>query len=233
MRSPGRRPRRLGPWLLAGAVLAAGVAAAVRWATPTTVRAVAIAGLRHLSRAEADRLVGVKPGDRLGPRAVRELAARLGQHPAFDSAEIHRGVTGVLHVALHEREPLVWLLDRRCAVATDGTLLRHLANRRAEWVAVSGVPCASGRVLSPGLLREAAEAERLTGDGSAESVWRFAPGAPGWWELVGDGKVVRLASPVTVIQMKRLRRFQREYPEAWGRARRLDLRFADRVVVTR
>jgi len=84
----------------------------------------------------------------------------------------------------------------------------------------------------------AAIADALKGDGfsrgifgGTEVTWRRA--GPSAWSVEAGRKRVTVSSPVRDEEFKRLMRFQCEYPDAWARARTLDMRFADRVVVKR
>lgn len=202
---------------------------------PVKIKRINIVGLRHLTSAQVEHFVGVRPGALLTRSDVRRIERNLARHPAFRSVAVSRGVTGKLHVRVREREPVAWMQAYRCAVAGDGTLLPYIKVRDTAWMVLAGLPAQDGKVRASHAIHEALQAgslARLAGltvavDGG--EVWRRIPA--GCWEWGTGEKKIRLTSPLQPEEFKRLQRFQQAYPDAWLRARMLDLRFADRVVV--
>jgi len=229
--SRGRRPRAA--LVLAGLAFVLLAAAAAFSFLPMRVSAIAVTGSRHFTPAEVSRLAGAAPGALLGWRESREMERRLRALPAFVSAKVGRSFDGTLAIRVMEREPEAWLPAFGCAVAGDGRLLIHLTVRDSAWASVSGVMAAAGKVLTPADIAEAVSADqriRLVAPGSS-GTWRKVPGIPGSWEWEAGGRRLAFSSPVSDSEIKRLERFQREFPREWGRSRVLDLRFADRVVI--
>lgn len=218
--------------LAAGAVAAC---AAVAWlcSVPLKIDRVNVRGARLVPPPEVERMIGVKPGTRLGPAGAEKIEEDLRRHPAFVSVSVTRGVTGTLHVRVSEREPVAWLRGYRCAVAADGVLLPHVRQRDPSWISLERVPVEKGRVKSPGVIGEALAGSSLgrEADISDGGVWRRLPADV--WEWETGGKRIHMTSPIREEEFKRLTRFRRAHPRAWDRARLLDLRFAARVVVKR
>jgi hypothetical protein len=98
-----------------------------------------------------------------------------------------------------------------------------------------GVEIVNGKAADLAAVRDASSGyERLREfAGQGEGVLRRVGPDSGAWEWDVDGKKVVFSSPVREEEMKRLQRFRREFPRAWGKARMIDLRFAERVVIKR
>ncbi len=223
-----------------GMVLTVCLAGVLLWglaSMPVKIKRVSIRGQRYLSQAAVERMVNVKPGALVGRAEVRRIERDLIRHPAFQSVTVSRGVTGTLHVRVRERKPVAWIRAYRCAVAEDGTLLPYVRQRDPAWISLDGLKVVRGKVLKAGAVREALEGNALTQEldgfssGAGGGVWRRLPVPPPTWEWEMGGKRIHMTSPIQREEFKRLHRFQRAYPDAWARARWLDLRFADRVVV--
>lgn len=232
---PGSRALLVRLTCMALAVGLAGVLLAKVVRMPVKIKRINIVGLRYLTPAEVERFMGVRPGALLTRSDVRRIERKLARHPAFLNVAVSRGVTGTLHVRAQEREPVAWMQAYRCAVAGDGTLLPHITVRDTAWIVLDGLPAQDGKVRAGHAIHEALEAgslARLAGLTVAmgvDEVWRRIPA--GCWEWDTGEKKVRLTSPLRPEEFERLQRFQQAYPDAWLRARMLDLRFADRVVV--
>jgi hypothetical protein len=213
-------------------VLVMVVAALAFSLVPMRIKSVSVSGARLLSRGEVIQLAGIPSGRALGWREARRIEERLAKHPAFSSVRVSRGFDGTLGLHVVERAPVAWLVTHGCAVAADGTLLPYLNHRDEGWVALTGVEVKDGKADM------AAVAEAMSGYGhlreiatQGKGVLRRVGSGEGVWEWDIEGKKVVFSSPVREEEIKRLQRFQREYPRAWGKARMVDLRFAERVVV--
>lgn len=226
----GRWARRAG---IAAGVCSAGVAVAWLVTVPLTVKRVDVRGARLVPAAEVERMAGVRPGTPIGPAKAGQIEADLKRHPGFRRVSVTRGLTGTLHVRVSEREPAAWLRGYRCAVAADGVLLPHVRQRDPSWISLDGIAVRDGRVEKPAVIGEALSGRSLGKevDVSGGGVWRRLP--TGVWEWETGGKRIHMTSPIRTEEFKRLVRFRRAYPREWSRARLLDLRFADRVVVKR
>jgi len=211
--------------------------AAIAWlvSTPIKVERVSIRGMRMVAAGEIKRILNVRPGLPVGHGDVRRMESELERHAAFESASVSRGLTGTLHVRLVEREPVAWMRAFRCSVAEDGTLLPHVRQRDPSWICLEGVAVKHGKVSDVDAIREALAGRRYGRevDDSGGGVWRRLRSPADAWEWETGGKRIQMTSPIREDELKRLARFRRAYPEAWARARLLDLRFADRVVVKR
>jgi len=230
----GKLARRQRMRLAAGLLLAVAMAAVLAFSlVPMRVKAVAVSGAKLLSRNEVIRIAAVPPGKPVGWGTTREIEERLMRHPAFSSARVTRGFDGTLGISLVERMPVAWLASHGCAVSADGTLLTYLTRREESWPPVVGVEIRDGRVTDLGAVGAASAGydrlRELAGEGSGV-LRRVGPNA-GAWEWDVDGKQVVFSSPVREEEIKRLQRFRREFPRAWGKARTVDLRFAERVVI--
>jgi hypothetical protein len=227
---------------------------------PGRIVRISIRGARLVSRSEVARMVDVAPGAVIGNAEVRRIEMALARNPAFCGVSVSRGVTGTLHVSVREREPVAWLISHQCAVARDGTLLPHLSRRDDAWVSVNGFAVADGKAVGSDAVMEAVSALSLArelgvagagasgagasgagasgagpGLGAAGSggFWRRLSLDGGAWEWKTGDKLIHLNSPINKEEFRRLQRFTRAFPDAWARARLLDLRFAERVVVRR
>jgi len=230
---PSKGPRMR---LVAGLMLAVAFLALLAFSlVPMRVKAVTVSGARHLSRNEVTRIAAVPAGKLVGWGGAREIEERLKRHPAFSSVHVNRGFDGTLGISVVEREPVAWLPSHGCAVSADGTLLTHLTNREEGWPPVMGVELREGRVADLAAVRDAAAGYgRLRGYvGQGEGILRRVGNDAGAWEWDVEGKKVVFSSPVREEEINRLQRFRREFPRAWGKARMVDLRFAERVVVKR
>ncbi len=217
---------------LVGALAGGGV---LVWLTSLsiTIDRVVVRGARLMKPAEVEKLVKVKPGTPMGRTEVRRVEAELARHPAFNGVSVSRGLTGTLHIRVTERNPVAWLSTYRCAVAEDGTLLSHVRRREAGWICLEGFAVEKGKVKQTDAIREALLGCALgrQEDEPSGGTWRRLP--ENVWEWDRGGKRVYMTSPIDKNEFKRLKRFRRAYPEVWSRARLLDLRFAERVVVKR
>lgn len=213
-------------------VAAAGVGLAVGYLRlPMRMMTVQVSGLTRLSREEVVRMIGLEPGTLMGSAETRQLAQNLARRPQFASVAVSRGLTGVLHVKVAEREPVAWSVRTGCAVAADGVLLPALSVNRDAWIGLDGLAIAQGRMTDARLVAEALALFRgLKAGGAPRGVLRGVPG--GGWEWQVDGKRIALSSPLQPAELERLWRFQRSFPDAWARARVLDLRYDARVVVS-
>jgi hypothetical protein len=202
---------------------------------PMRLKAVRVYGARSLTSGEVVRMAGVVPGALFGPREVRLLEKRLSAQAAFSSVRVGRGLDGTLSITVVEREPAAWLPAFGCAVSADGRLLAHLTMRDPEWPSVSGIEARDGVVADSVAMAEAMSACVRTRElaRSGGGAWRRLPGAGAGWEWTIDGKRVVFSGPVSEEEIKRLQRFQREFPREWGMSLQLDMRFADRVVMKR
>jgi len=241
MDSMGRMPekspqKRHQMRMAAGILLAIVMLVALSFSfVPMRVKAVSVSGAKLLSRNEVIRIAAVPMGKLVGWGATRDIEEKLTRHPAFASAKVSRGFDGTLGISVIEREPVAWLASHGCAVASDGTLLTYLTVREESWPPVVGVDIADGRVGDLGAVRDASSGyERLREyAGQGEGILRRVGPDAGAWEWNVEGKKVVFSSPVKEEEIKRLQRFRREYPRAWGKARMVDLRFAERVVIKR
>jgi hypothetical protein len=118
-------------------------------------------------------------------------------------------------------------------VARDGVLLPFLTLREADWIGLEGLPVSQGRITSPGLVTEALTIRGALAAAGADLRGTLRHAGAAGWEWVAGGKRLALSSPPQPGELTRLARFQRGFPEAWAKARALDLRYADRVVVSR
>jgi cell division septal protein FtsQ len=236
--------RRAGPEGLAGVLtgrrvaIVVGVAAlaacvAVLSRASITVSSVKVSGLKHMTAAEVIRVSGVKTGARIGPAEGELVRKELLRTRAFVSVSVIRGLTGTLHIHVRERRPVAWCRPYGCALAADGTLLYRLGRRDPAWPSLSGMPASEGTVGDPATVADALKGDGLVRGafGEGEVTWRRV--GPSAWVLEAGKKRVTVSSPVREVEFKRLMRFQRDFPDAWARARALDLRFADRVVAKR
>ena len=176
---------------------------------PMRVKAVSVSGAKMLSRNEVIRIAAVPMGKMIGWGGTRGIEERLARHPAFISAKVSRGF--------------------------DGTLLTYLTQRQEGWPPVMGVEIRNGKVPDLGAVRDASSGYGRLREfaGQGEGVLRRVGPDAGAWEWDVDGKKVVFSSPVREEEIKRLQRFRREFPRAWGKARMIDLRFAERVVIKR
>ena len=224
------RKRRLAAGALLAVVLAAVLAMSL---VPMRVKAVSVSGAKLISRSEVIRIAAVPMGKMVGWGATRAIEERLMRHPAFSSAKASRGFDGTLGIHVVEREPVAWLASHGCAVSADGTLLTYLTRREESWPPVVGVEISGGKLADLGAVRDASSGygrlRELAGQG--EGILRRIGADAGAWEWDIDGKKVVFSSPVREEEIKRLQRFRREFPRAWGKARLVDLRFAERVVI--
>lgn len=215
--------------MAAGLAGSAAALAAAWMLAPLPVERIEVSGNRRLARAEIAQMSGVRPPVRLTFAGVRVAARALAAGPAFESVRVTRGLTGTLHVGVRERAPVAWLPRTGCAVAADGRLLPHFGRREAGWIALDGLTVSSGRVAAAAVADALALSALLApGDGAPPGLLRRWTG--GWeWEL--GSRRVRCSSPARPDEVERLRRFESAFPEAWARAGRVDVRFAERVVV--
>jgi hypothetical protein len=198
-----------------------------------TVKSVRISGARYLSPAAIITIAGVKTGARVGPAEGEMIRKELLRTRAFSAVSVVRGLTGTLHIHVREREPVAWSRSYACALAADGTILYRVSRRDASWPALSGLPASEGTAGDPATIADAMKGYGMARgllDGEGVTWRRSGPSA---WVIEAGKKRVTVSSPVREEEYKRLMRFQRGYPDAWARARMLDLRFADRVVVKR
>jgi len=200
---------------------------------PIRMESVRVSGLTRLSREEVVRMIGMEPGTLLEPGDARRIEMNLARRPPFAAVAVSRGLTGILHVHVTEREPVAWSLRQGCAVAADGVLLPHCAVRAPGWLGLDGLAVAQGRVTEAKLVDEALAIKAALIAQGADLGGVLRRTGPGGWEWLNGGKRVTLSSPPQPGELARLTRFQRSFPEAWARARAVDLRFADRVVVSR
>jgi len=232
--SPAREGRRFSMRLAAGILLAVLLVSALAFSlVPMRVKAVSVSGGKLLSRNEIIRIAAVPMGKTVGWGGTRSIEARLIRHPAFSSVSVSRGFDGTLGISVVEREPVAWLASHGCAVSDDGTLLTYLNRREEAWPPVVGVEIKDGRISDLGAVKDATSGYGRLREyaGQGEGVLhRVGPDA-GAWEWNVDGKKVVFSSPVREEEIKRLQRFRREFPRAWGKARTVDLRFAERVVI--
>lgn len=226
---PGARSTLFG---VLTAAAAAGLAAGYL-RLPIRMEQVQVSGLTRLSREEVVRMIGMEPGTLMGPADARRVAMNLARRPPFAAVAVSRGLTGILHVHVTEREPVAWCQRAGCAVAADGVLLPHLPSRGPGWIGLDGLAVAQGRVGDARLVGEALVVKAALAAQGAEVDGVLRRTAAGSWEWQNGGKRVTLSSPPQPGELARLARFQRSFPDAWARARALDLRFADRVVVSR
>lgn len=213
------------------AIVSGGIAvlAAVWLAVPLPVARIEVSGNERLARAEIVRLSGVRPPVRMTFGDARRTARALAAGPAFESVRVARGLTGTLHLGVRERVPVAWLPRAGCAVAADGRLLPHFGRREPGWIAVDGLSVTDGRVPAP-MLADARTLAGLLAAGDAGPAGTLRRWGGGWeWDL--GRRIVRCSSPASRAEAARLRRFQAAFPGAWDDAGRVDLRFADRIVV--
>jgi hypothetical protein len=240
-----------------GAVALFGILLLGYGSMPVRIRKISVQGMKRMTRESVLRIVDLKPDAMVGPSEVRRIEMALKRHPGFLGASVSRGLTGTLHVRLHEREPVAWLCDKGCAVAEDGIVLPHVGTCEAGWARIAGLTLVGGKVCESPMVRDALRAESLAKEMALfpGGVWRCAspastgpsvkmtvrqPGAhqdssavaSGWvWDL--KGRRVQMGFPVDRDGFDRLARFRRAYPDAFTRARLIDVRFAERVVVKR
>lgn len=202
---------------------------------PMRVRAVSVSGAKRLSRSEVIRIAAVPAGKMVGWGGTGGIEQKLLRHPAFSSASVRRGFDGTLGISVTEREPVAWLSSHGCAVSADGTLLTYLTRREEGWPPVVGVDVRDGRIMDLDAVRDATSGYGRLREyaGQAEGILRRIGPDAGAWEWNVEGKKVVFSSPVREEEIKRLQRFRREFPRAWKRARTVDLRFAERVVIKR
>lgn len=117
-RHQGRR--RLARLIEAGLVLLVGAAFAGALHTPLLdVDEVSVVGIRHLSADEVTSAAGVEPGTPLVAVDLRAAGERVAALPWVARVELHRGIDGVVTLAVTEREPVAAVAGPEGPVAVD------------------------------------------------------------------------------------------------------------------
>ena len=114
-------------WVLGlASAVALGVAGfAVSRSSVFDARAVEVAGVEHLSRAEVIDLAGVSTDTNVVWLDEATIERRLESHPWIAAADIHAALPGTIQIRVLERSPVAIAVDggRRLLVAGDGTVL--------------------------------------------------------------------------------------------------------------
>lgn len=235
--SRNRSRGRMKPYVPATFVLCIGAVALIWFLVglPVEIERVRISGLNAVSEAQLRRIANIELGIKVGRVRAKEIEKALLKNPLILDASVDAGVTGTLHIRIRERAPVAWLENSSCAVGVDGVLLTDIKKAEEGWLRLAGLRVEKGRVGDVGAIQEAAQAEEiLRNSGEFPSgTWACRAGYADSWIWYTQGKIVRFSRPVPEKEINRLQRFKRLCPQAWARARALDMRFADRVVVNR
>ncbi len=229
--------RRLKPWVPATLVLCVGAVALIWFLAglPVEIVRVRMSGLNALSQAQVKKAAGIELGMEVGRARAKEIETALRKDPQVLEASVDAGVTGTLHIRIRERAPAAWLENASCAVGSDGVLLPGIRKPEEEWLHLAGLKVQKGMIEDVEAIEEAAQADRAMRESGefAPGTWACKGGYADSWIWYAQGKIVRFSRPIPEDEINRLQRFKRHCPQAWSRARALDMRFADRVVVNR
>jgi hypothetical protein len=203
------------------------------------LEAVAARGLSWLSPSDVARAAGLAPGQRLAEVDPASVEARLRAHPWIRDAQVQALPPGRLLVDVVERRPAalaaqggsLWVVDEAGEAFAEGPA------GLAEELPLLHVPAGAAPETCAALRREGLRvAARLAAHGlpPAAEIW-LGPGER------GDGVALRLrGSQARVVlgtaplepRLAALARLLVQAPEEARAAARIDLRFADRAVLS-
>jgi cell division protein FtsQ len=213
-------------------LLAGGAYAYVRFAKEALpISRIEIYGNKNLTQGELLELLSVKNGDNLFRYASKDLADRLLTSAWVKSASVRKELLNLkLLLRVEEREPFVLIKKNGALFISDvtGKLLERLGDNTTPFLPVLEAES------NPESFREAVVLARLLKERGyfEKSVTITAPEGPETLEIKIDGVTVKVGYGEYEEKLEKLKELEAEINRRGIPAESIDLRFANRVIVT-